>query len=152
MDVWVASASIFIKATYDNIETDLTLLLNYILASELYPNKWATGLRVAIPKGSSDIRPITIEPIFAKILETILDNRLNFIFEALNKTDIYNGGFLKGTMTQDNLLIVLTCIQKQLSIGKKLFIAFVDFKKAFNLFNHTILFYKLHKVGIHGRF
>ena len=129
----------FIKATINTIKHDMELIFNYILLKESYPLSWATGLRVAIPKGNSDIHPITIEPIFAKILETILDNRLGFINEAFKKVDIYNGGFLKGSMTQDNLLIVYTCIQKQLSLGKNLYVAFIDFKKALNYVNHNFL-------------
>ena len=121
------------------------------IASEKYPDSWGEGLRVAIPKGKDDIRPITIEPIFAKLFETIIDNRITFANEAFCKVDIYNGGFLKGSMTQDNLLILTSCIQKQLCTGKKLFVAFIDFKKAFNFVNHTILFYKLVKAGITGR-
>ena len=142
----------FIKSTIDTIKPILETIFNYILTKEVYPQSWAHGLRVAIPKGEDDIRPITIEPIFAKILETIFDNRINFINDAFDKTDKFNGGFLKGSMTQDNLLVVTSCIQKQLSLSKNLFIAFVDFKKAFNYVNHNILFYKLIKSGISGRF
>ena len=54
-------------------------------------------------------------------------------------------------MTQDNLLIITACIQKQLCMGNSLYVAFIDFKKAFNFVNHTILFYKLIKAGISGR-
>jgi hypothetical protein len=85
-------------------------------------------------------------------LETVLDNRINFVNEAFKKTDKYNGGFLKGSHTQDNLLIIDACIEKQLNTGKRLYIAFVDFKKAFNYVNHNILFYKLIKTGMSGRF
>ena len=51
----------------------------------------------AIPKGKGDIRPITIEPILPQILETILDNRIYFVNEALKKTDRFNGGFIKNS-------------------------------------------------------
>ena len=109
-------------------------------------------IRVAIPKGDQDIRPITIEPIFAKIFETILDTRICNVNDSFKTTDKYNGGFLKGSMTQDNLLILTACIKKQLCFGKPLYLAFVDFKKIFNYVNHNILFYKLIKGGISGKF
>ena len=117
-----------------------------------YPSTWGEGLRVAIPKGEGDIRPITIERIFPKILETVLDQRINFINEAFQKTDCYNGGFLKDSRTQDNLFILTSCLQKQLLTGQKVYLAFVDFKKAFNYDNHYILIYKLLKHGMSGRF
>jgi hypothetical protein len=81
-----------------------------------------------------------------------MDSRINFANTAYDRTDKYNGGFLKGSQTQDNLLIITSCIQKQLCKGRKLYVAFIDFKKAFNFVSHNILFYKLLKSGISGRF
>jgi exonuclease III len=140
-----------VKYNIDHIKSDLLLLYNYVLNTGDYPATWAEGLRVALPKDGGDIRPITIEPIFGKILETIIDNRLNFINEAFCKNDRYNGGFLKGSMTQDNMLTLLGCIQKQTQLGKCLYIAFVDFKKAFNYINRKLLFYKIIKAGKFGK-
>ena len=140
-----------VKYSINAIKHHLQALYNYILSSGVYPDCWCEGLRVAIPKNGNDIRPITIEPIFGKVLETILDNRINFVNEVFEKNDKYNGGFSKGSMVQDNLLTIYGCIQKQMCQGKNLFIAFVDFKKAFNFVNHKVLFYKLIKAGINGR-
>ena len=142
----------FIKESIEIIKYDLVDLYNYVLSCEKYPDAWGQGLRVAIPKGNKDIRPITIEPIFAKVFETILDNRISFINEAFQKIDRFNGGFLKGSMVQDNLLILTTIIEKQMCLGKPLYFAFVDFKKAFNFVHHDMLFYKLIKTGMTGRF
>jgi hypothetical protein len=140
-----------VKHSVNAIKSHLQALYNYILSSGVYPDCWCEGLRVAIPKNENDVRPITIEPIFGKVLETILDNRINFVNEVFEKNDKYNGGFSKGSMVQDNILTIYGCIHKQLCQGKSLFIAFVDFKKAFNFVNHKVLFYKLIKAGINGR-
>ena len=142
----------FIKATIDEIKPHLQTIFNYILAKGEYPDKWAQGLRITLPMGKDDFRPITIEPAFSKIFETILDNRLSFMNEAFENGDKHNGGFVKKSMTQDNMLILTGCIQSQLNKGKNMFVAFVDFKKAFNYVNHKMLFYKLIKQGIRGRF
>ena len=142
----------FVKETIDIVKDDLVLLFNYILASEKYPTKWCEGLRVAIPKSSTEVRPITIEPIFAKIFETILDYRVTFVNEAYDRIDKFNGGFLKGSQTQDNLFILNSIINKQLCINKPLYLAYIDFKKAFNFVQHKMLFYKLLSQGITGRF
>ena len=37
-------------------------------------------------------------------------------------------------------------------MGKRLYLVFVDYKKAFNFVCHNMLFYKLIKSGISGRF
>ena len=96
----------FIKAECikDNInffKKHLQVLFNYILNLEDYPVTWAEGLRIAIPKGEGDIRPITIEPIFGKIFETIIDMHLTFLSDANGHQDAYNGGFVKGSQTQE---------------------------------------------------
>jgi hypothetical protein len=141
----------FVKQNVHHLKSHLVTLYNYILSVGEYPDKWAEGLRVAIPKDGGDIRPITIEPVFGKIFETIIDNRVNFANEAFAKSDKYNGGFVKGSMTQDNMLVLLGCVQKQMLLGKQLYVAFVDFKKAFNFINRRLLFYKIIKSGRCGR-
>ena len=140
-----------IKSNVEFLKHHLEFLFNYILNIGSYPEKWAEGLRIAIPKGGDDIRPITIEPIFGKIFEIIIENRLTFTKLALGRDDIYNGGFVKGSQTQDNMLIMTGCIQKQMSLNKNLYIALVDFRKAFNYVNRSILFYKLIKSGFKGK-
>jgi exonuclease III len=140
-----------VKAGIHVIKTHLEVLYNYILTNGVYPGEWSAGLRVAIPKGTDDIRPITIVPIFGKNFELILEQRLTFINEAFNRKDQYNGGFVKGSQTQDNMLILVGCIQRQLVKGEPLFVGMVDFKKAFNFINRSILFYKLIKSGLQGR-
>ena len=63
----------FIKESIDIIKHDLQHIFNYVLSYEKYPDEWCHCLEVSSPKGSNGIRPITIEPIFPKIFETILD-------------------------------------------------------------------------------
>jgi hypothetical protein len=130
----------------------LVHIYNYILECGEYPSQWAEGVRVAIPKdGGSDVRPLTINPILGKLFEIIINNRMQFIEDAFNTGDVFNGGFVKNSMTTDNMFILLGCIQKQLLTGNKLYVAFVDFKKAFNMVNRDILFMKLIKSGLHGK-
>jgi hypothetical protein len=135
-----------IKLCSHKIVNDLELLYNYVLAEGIYPDKWCEG-----PRTDGEFRPITIEPIFGTFFEIIIDQRLSFINKAFNRLDLYNGGFVKGSRVQDNMFIILGCIQKQQLQGKPLYLAFVDFRKAFNFVNRTLLFFKIIKSGIHGR-
>ena len=96
-------------------------------------------------------RRITVLPIFEKIFETIVQKRLEFINEAFGRNDIYNGGFLKGSRTSDNLFILTSLIERQINLGQSLIVCFVDFSKAFDLINRDILFYKIIKSGLYGR-
>ena len=86
-----------------------------------------------------------------KIFEIVVYNRLSFLNEALDKYDKWNGGFMKNVRTADNMFILNGIVQKQLLIGKSLYVYFVDFSKAFDLVNRNILFYKLMRSDWSGR-
>jgi hypothetical protein len=131
-------------------------MFNYIIESRKFPDIWAVGLRTPVPKpgDSSNVdnyRGITVLSVFAKIFEITINKRLSVINEVFGRTDRTNGGFLKGSQTSDNLFILNGLVEKQLILGKKLVVCFVDFSKAFDLINRHILFYKLMSSGIHGR-
>ena len=71
--------------------------------------------------------------------------------EAFGLQDEYNGGFVKRSMTADNMFILNSLIQRQILNGETLMVCFVDFSKAFDLISRYSLFYKLIKYGMHGR-
>ena len=129
---------------------------NYIIEKRDFPDLWSEGIRSAVFKSGprnivENYRGITILPILEKVFEAAVYKRLSFVNEAFNKIDPFNGGFLHGSRTADNLFIINGLIQRQLIIGQPLYICFVDFSKAFDLVNRNILFYKLIKSGWHGR-
>ena len=76
---------------------------------------------------------------------------MNFINDTFKTTDLFNGGFLAGSRTADNIFILQGLVERQLTLGKPLYICMVDFSKAFDLVNRNILFFKLIKAGFHGK-
>ena len=146
----------FVKCCKHSLLPDLHQMFNFILEKREFPQSWAEGLKSAVYKSGirnnpNNYRGITILGIFAKIFEILVSNRLQFINEAFDKVDRNNGGFLKGKRTTDNILILTSLVQRQLSLGKPLYVCFVDFSKAFDLVNRAILFYKLINSGWSGR-
>ena len=146
----------FIKYNKGLIVNDLCILLNYMIEQEEFPDSWAEGVRSSIHKSGPLLDPqnhrrITVLPIFEKVFEIIVQRRLEFINEAFMRKDRYNGGFLKGSQTADNLFILQSLIERQLALGQNLIVRFIDFSRAFDLMNRNILFYKLIKSGLHGR-
>ena len=145
----------FIKTCKSVLCPDISLVLNYIIQLQDFPKLWTEGLRTAVFKSgcrlnTGNYRGITILPIIEKIFEIIVYNRLNFVNEAFNKQDKYNGGFLAGCRTSDNIFILQGIIQRQLCVGSDLVVCFVDFARAFDLINRHILFYKIMKRGWYG--
>ena len=146
----------FIKSCKSVIADDITDVFNYIIEKKEFPDLWTEGIRSAVHKGGTEklvdnYRGITILPIMEKGFEISVYRRLSFLNEAFDKYDKFNGGYMKDTRTTDNLFILNGLIQSQLTLGKSLFVCFVDFSKAFDLVNRSILFYKLLKLGWGGR-
>ena len=61
-------------------------------------------------------------------------------------------GFRKGFRTADHVLTVKTLIDKYLSQNKKLYLCFLDFKKAYDTVWRISLLSKLQSYGISNRF
>ena len=146
----------FIKSCKTEVANDLIDVFNYLIEERDFPDRWTEGIRSAIHKGGpqrsvNNFRGITILPLMEKIFEIVVYNRLSFLNEALDKYDKWNGGYMKNVRTTDNLFILNGIVQKQLLIGKSLYVCFVDFSKPFDLVNRKILFYKLMRSSWRGR-
>ena len=144
------------KYTADVLGDTLLILINYILDKGSYPDKWAEGLISPVYKSGDrndckNYRRITVQAAISKIFDTMTNNRLIFLTDILDKDDKYNGGFKKGSCTADNIFVLLSLIEKQKALGKPLYISFIDFRRAFDSVNRTLLFHKLIKSGYHGK-
>ena len=124
-----------------------TSLLDYIIDMRDFPEVWAESIRSPIYKSGAindrnNYRGITVLSVFTKIFETVLNNRISFIHDAFKTTDIFNDGFLEGSRTADNIFILQGQNQRQLTLGKSLYICMVDFSKAIKYKN------KLYRISI----
>ena len=63
----------------------------------------------------------------------------------------YQAGFKKGYSTIDHMFTFMACIQKQLCLHRKLYVAFIDFQKCFDSINRNLLWPVLRKSGIKGK-
>ena len=60
---------------------------------------------------------------------------------------------MRGHGTSDHVLLLQTIIEKVVNKGKtKLYVAFIDFKKAYDTVDRHILIKRLEKLGINGIF
>ncbi len=98
----------------------------------------------------SNYRGITLLSTLGKLFTRILNDRLNEWAENYFVYIEAQAGFRKGMSTVDNIFVLNSLISHSLNNGEKLFCAFVDFKKAFDLVNRDILWYKLIHYGVRG--
>ena len=102
------------------------------------------------PEKFSNYRPVSILPIFSKILEKLMYKRLlNYVTE--NKILFkYQFGFREGYSTNLAMTYLIDDLVTSLNKQNCVLGLFLDFSKAFDTVNHDILFQKLSHYGIRG--
>ena len=129
-----------------------TKLFNIIFKSGCYPKNWEQSYIITIHKSGdkSDLnnyRGIALMNCLSKIFSAVLNNRLKTFME--NKYNISQFGFRENHRTSDSLFILKSLINKYLHKCKqKIYVCFVDLKKAFDSLWRNGLLYKLNKLGI----
>ena len=144
-----------IKCISDHVAAPLTRLTNLFFSQGVFPNELKIALVSPLYKAKdlmifSNYRPISLLPLFSKILEKLMYNRL---LSFLNKCNVINKkqfGFRNNHSTYMALLIMLENIRNALDNGEYAVGIFLDFQKAFDTVDHNILLDKLFNYGIRG--
>ena len=100
----------------------------------------------------NNYRGITLTSIFSKLYSHILKERLRTWSENNNVIDDSQSGFRSSKSTSDCIFILQAIMNRQLSNKRKLYCAFIDFKKAFDLVYRNGIWYKLCKIGASLKF
>ena len=135
----------------------LITLANKILGTQYYPEEWSIGIITPLYKtgeldNPDNYKGIALNSCISKLFTTLLNNRLTEVIENKNLLKRNQLGFRKGFRTADHMLTVKTLIDKYLSQNKKLYLCFVDFKKAYDTTWRIGLLSKLQSYGISDRF
>ena len=86
-----------------------------------------------------------------KLFTKILNSRLTEWAENYGVYIEAQAGFRSKMGTTDNIFVLHGLITHLINEGKKLYCAFVDFRKAFDFVNRDILWFKLIKIGVRGK-
>ena len=148
----------FLYAGKVELQNVLSLYLNKLFSHAFQPHGHSLNFLVPIFKKGEiwmpdNYRGIAIGSALAKIFELILLGRLEEKIYEKHPISINQIGFKKGHRTSDHILVLKTIIDKFVKNDKKkLFVAFIDFRKAYDRVNRTLLFLKLQRIGIKGLF
>ena len=142
-----------------NMNAKLLLHKFYSLCFEtgMCPSDWYKSDIKPIPKKDKDQRDplnnrcITIMCCVAKIYSSILNSRLAKFLEANHILEDEQNGFRAARSCIDHIFVLCTIIRNRKETGKQTFLCFIDFTKAFDSVDRSLLLHKLSKLGIIGK-
>ncbi|CAG2245923.1 unnamed protein product [Mytilus edulis] len=124
---------------------------------ELYKNQTAlyhysdSKSSTADPRDPMAYRGITLAPVSYKLYCGVLNSRLTVKLDELNFLHDEQNGFRKGRNTIDHISTLTTVIETRKLRKLSTFVAFIDFKKAYDWINRDLLFGKLENLGTHTK-
>ena len=152
---WDDLKSTMIKHIKESITTTLVHICNRSFETGIFPSELKIANVVPIYKSGdemvfSNYRSVSVLPVFSKLLERLVYNRL---ISHINDNKLlyeYQFGFQKGKSTYLAIMMLVDKITEALDQGECVVGVFLDFSKAFDTVDHNILSQKLHKYGICG--
>jgi len=145
-----------LKCSTDFVLPIISKLFNAILECGNFPQIWSKGIIIPLHKKGNfsepdNYRGITLTSVFSKVFLHIVNNRLQKFIENNDIIVEEQSGFRKGYSTIDNIFVLHGIIEKYLSRSRKLYLAFVDFRKAFDSVNRRALWAIMDKYGFRGK-
>lgn len=135
----------------------LAKLFSAMIKLSYVPTEMKKGVIITLFKGGSkrkdnpdNYRAITLSSVLLKLLERIVLTRIQLFDNITPPIHALQGGF------QKNIGCLMTSFLFRESIfyakenGSKVYVCFLDVKKAFDCVWHAGLFYKLYQTGING--
>ena len=133
----------------------MNTLFNKIFETGHFPENWSEGYVVPLhKKGNIDkvdnYRGITLLSHLSKLFTRVINTRLSKWAENYNVYVEAQAGFRRNMGTIDNVFIVNGVIKHFLNEQKKIYVAWIDFRKAYDYVIRDNLWFKLIKYGIRG--
>ena len=147
-----------VKFGGSTLHRTLLSLFSRIMSEGQYPTAWKYSTitpryKSLSPHEPTNYRGIAVADIISKIFTSILNERLYNYFVDNNLWSKNQNGFMKKKQTSDNIFILHTLFQKYVKQkGRKIYLAFIEFSKFFDVLNRDILRYKLIKYGVTGKY
>ena len=145
----------FIKECAYQVYQKLTTIFNISFQQGKFPSLLKIAKVVPIFKAGSKMevgnyRPISLLPLFGKILEKLMHYRLYSFIEKHNILLSSQYGFQKNKSTEQALIEIQSKIIDAFEAKETPCCIFLYFAKAFDTVNHDILLHKLNYYGIRG--
>ena len=122
----------------------------------MFPLAWSESVIQPLHKkgdknSPDNYRGISLLNVSGKLYSYILNKRLTDWVEEHGLINEAQAGFRRNYSTIDHIFTLLALVQRQLLNHGKLYVAFIDFKKAFDLVDRSCLWAVLRKNGVRGK-
>ena len=143
----------FIKDSLFMIAFYLTHIINTSIVTGVFPNAWKNSIVTPLHKNGdteavSNYRPISLLPIFSKVIEKIISNQLTSFLETNKLLTNTQHSFRPKLSTITALTSITDKIYHNMDCKQISLLTLCDLSKAFDSVSHPILLHKLSKVNI----
>jgi hypothetical protein len=134
-----------------------TYVLAKIVESGEIPESWQRAEIVSIPKTGDlrkpeNYRGIALIPVGLKILCALVISRFNKILKTNDILRREQAGFRSREECVAQAASLMEILTRRRTTGETTYMAFIDFKKAYDMVPHEALFAKLDWAGFNGKF
>lgn len=144
-----------LKGTLEEISPVLAKLFNEILQTRQIPEEWTECHVILLhKKGTRDeignYRPISLISNIYKVFAKVILERISLTLNESQPAE--QAGFRKGFSTIDHIHTIKQLIQKYNEYNKQIYLAFIDYSKAFDSLRHQYIWRSLEQQGVQSNY
>lgn len=108
-------------------------LMNLCWNECVFPKIWKKAKVVWVPKKDGSSRPISLLPALGKLLDKLINGRVQYWCERMNRFSQGQYGFRSGRRTVDAIKSVVDTVQTRKQEGYHVLVVTLDLRNAFNM-------------------